>query len=133
MTLTDKGRDYREWATLIFSFLAIGVFPIGAIVLKNERLEIKAETAELYVPKKAYEAAWVEHKDWATGERERLARQDEENKRELIRAKETADLKFEKFEVKMDAFSAKIDAVIIRQATMGEQLTEYLQRQDKKP
>lgn len=39
---TDSIKEWREWATFIFTVLTLVAAPLGLIVLKNQRLEIEA-------------------------------------------------------------------------------------------
>lgn len=53
---TERIQNYREWATLIISFLTLLGIPVGGLILRNQRLEIRDEMHREYVAIETYRA-----------------------------------------------------------------------------
>jgi 5'-3' exonuclease len=53
---TERTKEYREWATLVISLLTLLAFPAGALILRNQRLEIREENRKEYVSRELYNA-----------------------------------------------------------------------------
>ena len=47
----EKIKEFREWATFILTALTLVAIPMGAMVLKNQRLEIEANADSKYQTK----------------------------------------------------------------------------------
>ncbi len=57
--MKDKIREFREWATFGFTILTVLLFPIGALIMKNQKLEIEADADARYVSKPVFEASSI--------------------------------------------------------------------------
>ncbi len=53
---TERTKEVREWLGFAFSLLTLIAIPVGAVILRNQRLEIREETRHDYVSKELYAA-----------------------------------------------------------------------------
>lgn len=51
---TERTREIRDWINFALTILTVLIVPIGLLVLRNQRLEIREEMRQDYVTKEIY-------------------------------------------------------------------------------
>lgn len=101
MPLSDKAKEWREWGTFWLSGLAVLVIPVGALILKNQRLEMEQGFASNYVTKQTFENQKLAVEKTFESEKQEVNKQVQETWK------------------KLGETNGKLDSVLIQQAQMS--------------
>lgn len=52
----DRLREVRDWINLLFTIVSVAVIPVCWLAIENQRLQIREEVRQTYVPLDVYRA-----------------------------------------------------------------------------